>query len=1179
MKIKLKDVFFCSRRKLLLKIMKAFIFLWCTAIFSFTTTDLLSQNAKISIEADALVSVDMVFDIIMDQTDYKFIYSEGFFDSYPKVALYKGVIKANKLLNRTLENSNVTYEFLPNNTIAIVKKSESKNLFQQQITGKVVDEFGNPLLGMNVYVTTRKYDGSDQGKDFLTRGTSTDFDGNFKIMADAGNFLFVGGIGYERYTTEIIEGRTEYNIVLKEDISELDEVLVVGYGTTTKKDLTGSVGTIKAEEIKQIKSQTVEKALYGKIPGVYVQSAGGRPGAASSVIIRGLSQINGDNQPLYVVDNIPININANSRNSDGLLTNSRFAGSRSNPLLSINPADIESLTVLKDASAAAIYGSRAANGVIIITTKRGKQGEKPRFTFSSNTTIQNPRARQPFLNGKQYREVYGDLAQAFLNSSGTPEADWASRYPNQYAIVNSPETYFGDQNTDWQDEITNKNALWTDYSLGVSGGTEKVNYAMSANVQNQDALFKGGNFKRYTFSSSIDAFITDRIKFGASINLGHTIDKSSGLSNLKSDGSFRSDFPVKDENGNFTSNGLVFGVSPRLNPLGDDARIRNKNVGNTLFGSIYGQVEIVKNLTFKSQLSLNSANDKVNNFQPSFTSGAVLAGLNGNLISFGQPAIGILTTQHNDSYGLSFSNTLNYNTTLAQKHNINALVGLSWDSSRSDAVGTNFAGFPDDHVLVNPASATYTYNGDSDHAQKALNSVFGRVNYNYDDKYLLTLTGRADRSTQFGKDNRTGFFPSAGIAWNVHNEEFLSGIEGISQLKLRASLGRTGNDNLPAFLFKPVFAVEGGFNNATQYNGISGFRLQGVSNSEIRWEQTDQLDIALEVGLFNNRLNAELTWFDKSTSDLILLTPVSAQTGFSNYRFNLADVSNKGWEFQIGGDVIRTNDFNWNSSFNISFIKNNVDNLKGGQSDSFNNFGVIEGYPLGTLVGRDVTGIAQTQAEIDALNAGAPDGQYDTVLLAPGDYIARDVDGDGEITTLDNVPLADGNQADYFGGWNNTLTYKNFDLTFNFQFVQGIDKVRSFDEFIGGIRWDEVPNLLDDVYDTWTPQNTNAKYARAGSRGLNTVNSRFVSDASYVSLRSAGIGYNFSGEWLKKSGINNAKLTFSGNNLFLIHNYDGIDPESAELTVGQLSTLSNGNDRNFAYPQARTFTLGLNVTF
>ncbi len=1168
MEIKFTHAFFLKNR-LLKRIMRSFIFLFCALAFGFTPSTSLSQNAKITIDTDKTITVDEVFKLIQDQTDYKFIYREDLFKNTPMVNVQEGTIKTYKLLDKSLAQSDVQYNFLEN-TIILSKKPIVKTLVEVQqitITGTVNDVNGEPIPGVNVLVGAK---GST-----TVRGVATDINGKYSVRASKGKFIRFSYVGFLTQEFEVTD-KLVINVVLTEASSKLNEVVVVGYGTTQKKDLTGSVTTVKASEIEQIKSQSVERALYGKVPGVMVTGSG-QPGSSASVNIRGLSQINGDNQPLYVIDGIPMNINANSRSREGLLS---VGGTQSNPLLAINPADIENLTVLKDASAAAIYGSRAANGVIIVTTKRGKRGQKPRLNFAVNTTIQNPQTKYEFLSTDEYKDFYSKQAQIALDNSGAPDNLLPIYFPNQYNIVNDPDNYFGTANTDWQKEVQNENAMWNDYRMSLSGGTDNVNYYMSGNVQDQESVFINDKFKRYSFAANIDATITDRLKVGASINYNNSISKTSDITSFRYAGAFRPDVPVFDENGNYTDNGDVVFEVPDMNPVGQDGRVRNELQRKSILTSIYAEIDIVKNLKFRSQFSANQSNDEVNNYSPSFTIDAALAGLNGNLISYGDPAIGILKTQHNSTKNIIFTNTLTYKNTFNEVHNINAVAGLSWDSTENEAVGVNFAGFPDDFVLVNPESATHVYDGSSDFAQKALNSAFGRINYNYDDKYLVTATGRLDRSTQFGENNQTGFFPSLGLAWNMHNENFLKDNKTISSMKLRATAGRTGNDNLPAFLFTPVSAVEGGYGAPTLYNGLNGFRLQGVSNNGIRWEETDQIDLGIELGLFNNRLNAEIVWFNKKTSDLILLTPISAQTGFANYYSNIADVTNKGWEILVSGDIFRNEDLTWNSSFNASFITNNVDALKGGQSDSYNNYGVAEGYPIGTVFGRDIAGTAQTQAEIDALNAGAPDGQYDTALQAPGDFIARDINGDGEYTDADQVRLADGNQPKVFGGWNNTLSYKNFNFNFNFSYVLGLDKIRSPDEFLSYLDFNRVPNYIrSDVMNAWTPENPDAKYPRAGSRFWQSSNSRFVSDASYLSLRSASIGYNIPSEVSKMLGISNAKFTFTGNNLFIIHNYDGPNPESITRGVNSDSTVSAASDGGWGYPNIQSFTLGLNVTF
>ncbi len=1132
-------------KRLLLKIMKIFILLLCTTVFSLSPKHLVSQNTKIVIEKDA------------------------------------------------------------------------KTIQQKQISGKVSDKTGQPLPGATVFIKG------------TTKGVSTDFDGNYSItVADPDNVLVFSSLGFE--SQEITVGNQAIiNITLIESTDKLSEVVVVGYGTSLKKDLTGSVGVIKAKEIVKSKSQTIEHALYGKVPGVFVQSAGGRPGAAASVIIRGFSQINGDNQPLYVIDDIPIAVNVNTSSNTGLFNDQRGAqvnapfefiglglggaffstlSVRENPLLSINPADIESISILKDASATAIYGSRAANGVILITTKRGKRGQKPRFTFETSTSVQNPVELYPFLSTQQHREVYTDLVEEF-NDNRAPVFMF-DPITQTFIFALPPPTVltFGDADTNWQKELSNENAIWTNHRLSLSGGSDNVNYAMSANVQDQEALIIGGDFKRNTFTASVDSNVSDKIKIGASINYNQSTGRNSSINSTRLFGNYRPDLPVFNDDGSFSvvvnadqgnaerptpTNGRIF------NPVGDEARIPTTSIRNSIFGSLYGEFKILKKLTLKSQISVGLAGGRVSTFVPSFTREALFGSFSiqgmegsGSIRGFSDPPLAFLYNQRNDSQTITFQNTLSYNTTIADNHTINALVGLTWDSQKNDATSTRSVGFPNDFDFRNPASATFVVNSGSDFAQKALNSVFARINYNYKDKYLVTLTNRADASTQFGPDRRTGYFPSAGVAWNIHNESFLEDSKNINQLKLRASLGRTGNDNIPAFSFQPLFGSTG------SYNGQAGVGPIGVPNSALQWETTDQLDFALEFGLFNNRLNAEFGWFNKKTNDLLLSVPATSQTGGVTRSENIASLTNKGWEFQIGGDIIRTDNFSWNSSFNISYIRSNVDDIRGDASVDGSPQpevqGLTVGQPLGVIRGYDIIKIAGDSpadlAEIATLNAAAGGVYWPQAFspLSPGDYIPRDVNGDNVITLDDRIIISStANEPNSFGGWNNNLRYKNLELSFSFNFVQGTEKViLPSTELIapgfgpGGPDFENLPNFLaTDYFNTWTPENQNARFAKAFSPTLRFPTTRNVSDASYASLRTASIAYNFSGDLLKKVAISNARLTFTGNNLLRFDLYDGTDPESSEAGVNSGSASTNGRDTQFTYPQPITFVLGLSVTF
>ncbi|WP_171946633.1 SusC/RagA family TonB-linked outer membrane protein [Flaviramulus basaltis] len=1131
--------------------MRTFIFLFCSTVFSFTSGEIFSQNVKVQIDSDKTITIDEVFSIIKQQTDYNFIYKSDMFKDYPKINVKKGIIRANKLLEKSLSNGDFKVNISTDNTIIISQNIYLENAQEIDITGQVVDANGMPLPGVTVYVTNRKPDGKSINKDFLIRGTATDINGDFSIKAEVGYYLVATGLGYDFYTELISENKTVFNIILKEKFSALEEVMVVGYGTTKKKDLTGSVGSVKASEIEQIKTQTIDQALVGKIPGVYVSALSGAPGAGAIVHIRGLSALRGDNQPLYVVDGVPITINP-IFDSTGLGT----FGERENPLLAINPNDVERVDVLKDASAAAIYGSRAANGVIIITTKRGKRNQKPRFNFSWNSTFQNPTNTWDVLNVDQYK--------AFTTESAQARIDAGSGTARDTEIVNG--TFFGNADTDWQDEITNNNALWNNYRFNVTGGTDNVNYLVSANVTDQEGIMLGSKLKRYNFSTNIDADVTEYLKLGASINYNHSVNKSSAVQGLLQ-GFFRPDLGVFEDNGEYTTEPAPFGPNPRVrNPVGGNALVKNKTISQNLFGSVYGEINIIKGLKFKSMLSVATNNDKTTNFNPSFSFGA---STNPN---DGSPEAN-LNLQSNVGYSTSFSNTLSYNADFDGGHRIDAVAGVSWDQSKLDLEAQGYAGFPDDFILTDIGSSNRTTSPESESVESALNSLFGRVNYNYKDRYLATVTARRDGSTKFGSNNQYGFFPSGALAWNMHNEDFFNS-NLISQLKLRASLGRVGSDNLASFSYLAYLSSLS--NGASIYAGVNGIAINGLPNADIKWEETDQLDLGLEFGMFNNRLNGEIVYFEKNTNGIILFTPLPSETGFQSYNSNVADVSNKGWEITIGGDVLRSENFNWNSSFNISFVKNNVDNLYDGTVLGTGNVSSIqEGQPIGVINGYDVVSIAQNQGEIDVLNAAAPDGNYYSSLNQPGDYIFRDINGDGEITIDDRTPLGDIN-PDYFGGWNNTMTYKNWDFSFNFQFVQGNEKEVSVAQFLQNA--DPETNTTTIIYDAWSPENPNAKYGRLGMTGEAAAVSKYVGDGSYIRLRSTALGFNFPSDWLGKTGITNAKLSLTANNLFTITNYIGLDPESVSQPRGG-TTVDLARDEAYAYPLAKTFTIGLNVTF
>lgn len=1146
-------------RQFLTVIMKTFIFCYCVVAFGLGSYHGFSQDARIKIDTDKTISVEQIFNLIENQTDYRFIYRHDLVSNAPLVRVSKGVVRASELLHMGLGPINYSYDFF-NNTI-IVKRKESiskTHVVPQsiQVEGVITGKDGEPIGGVTVYVSNVEPSGQRSApSDFIVRGTTTDFDGHFSLAAEPGYFLVVRALGYEMTYREIKADQTEYNITLKEKVNALEEVMVVGYGTTKKKDLTGSVGSIDSEEIQQIKTQSVDQALVGKVAGVYVQNRSGQPGEGAFVQIRGLSQIRGDNQPLYVIDGVPINITPNGLGNTG----------GENPLLAINPEDIERVDVLKDASAAAIYGSRAANGVVIVTTKRGKRNQAPRFSFKASTTVQNPVAYNDYLDREGYIDWTQRNAQGIIDTYrdqlGLPDDQLEQIFPQQFTIVNNPDAFFGTANTDWQDLITNKNALWNEYSFNVSGGGNKVNYYTSLSVSDQDGVMLDNDFKRYSFSGNIDASVTDYLKISTSINYNYSVNKRNGFTSL-AQGGFRPDLPAFNEDGTYTTFEGPYGE--QFTVLGEGKQERFEARAKNLLGNLYVELSIVDGLRFRSELSVRQGDERNQTFNTSLSEEALRGELQG------RPGARLGVT-YNRSWSTTFTNTLKYNKSFGI-HSIDVVAGISWDRNRYDVESQSYRGFPDDDILTNINSANFFDEASSDHLQQGLNSLFGRINYNYNDRYLATFTVRRDGSTKFGPDNRYGFFPSGALAWNVHNEDFLKENPVIDQLKLRASMGRVGSDNLDSFTYLAYYQ------SGSRYDGKSGLTVTGVPNTGIRWEATDQLDLGLEFSLFNSRLTGEIVYYEKNTSDIILNSPIPSETGSQSWNTNIADVSNKGWEFIIGGDIFRSNNLRWNSSLNLATVKNRVDNLYGG--DPGFQTGVIEGQPLGVLMGFEVVKIAETQEEINDLNAEAG-GLYQSSLTQPGDYIFRDITGDGRITLDDRGSIGNPN-PDFFGGWNNQVTYKNWTFNMNWTFVEGVD--RHFQPITDLYAAAQVnQNVLSLGLNTWSSDNPDAEFARptSGSHaglGGGDYTTRSIVDASYIKLRSASIGYNLPKQWIDNMGIDNLRLTLGGNNLIIITDYPGLDPEDI-INSPSTNTTSFNVDNAFSYPNIRTYTLSVNLTF
>ena len=1131
--------------------MKNLILLMLISTLNMYASSSYAQQTKLSLELESSELKDVLREI-RQQTDFTVLYRSS--DVNEVTGINKSFEDATvmEILDECLKGTELGYEIKdkvivihPVESIEYTKPIEETKQEKKELKGTVTDADGNTLPGVSVVVKG------------TMNGTATDIDGNYTIEVEGKSivlvFSFVGMLPQEI----AYAGQASIDVVLKADSENLDEVVIVGYGSTRKKDLTGTVGTVKAESLGLIKTQSVEGALSGQLAGVFVSPSSGEPGSGSTIHIRGLSQIKGDNQPLYVIDGVPVIVNSqlNTAGGENQARGLDQTGTSVNPMLSIDPSNVERIDILKDASAAAIYGSRGANGVILVTTKKGKHGQAPRLTFSVNSTIQNPSKSRDWASGPEFIDFMTSLAEFNRDNGGI------SPFGPEFEILNDAANYFGTADTDWEDKIVNKNALWNTYNLRVSGGGDKVIYALAASVNEQEGIIIKNKLKRYNFNANISAQVNKHLKIGGSINYNYMINKSSGLASLNSS-NYRPDLAVFNEDGTFTSY-LDRGLS-ELNPLGGDGRNTNKTIGQNVLGSLFGEVKLLENLKFKSQLNITTSTSGTKRFVPSFNNEF-------NAVVLNRPGA-TLNIQNNSSWATSFENTLNFNKTINDLHRIDAIVGMSWDQSKIEYDNIALRGFPDDTNLINGGSAAIAEFPASAHNQNGLNSIFGRFNYVYNDKYLATFTARRDVSTKFGPGNRAGFFPSGALAWNMHNEDFIKNIESINLLKVRSSFGITGSDNLRSFSYLPYY------NGGVFYAGTVGMRVNDLPNRDIKWEETSQLDLGLEFGLFNSRLNGEIVYFEKNTSGIILDTPVTAETGAEFWSNNVGDVSNKGWEFVLSGDIFRTKDFTWNSSFNISFITNKVEKLRGGSTDGGFNVGIVEGEPIGVITGKVVEGIAQTQEEITALNLAAG-GIYDRNLRAPGDYIMKDLDGDGVITSAGDRKVLGDLNPDYYGGWNNNFTYKNWNLGMNWAFAYGIEKDYSLISW--GWYFNNFKSNVDKLAlkETWLPGNPDAKYARYGSFSHLAPNTRSVQDASYIKLRSLSIGYSLPKSLLDKIGISNARFSLSGNNLLTITNYDGLDPEAADRNSFSTSTSGQNEDSGRSYPNATSYTIGLNVTF
>lgn len=1020
------------------------------------------------------------------------------------------------ILDALFKNTNLAYRIMPEGVAIFTKLQEQKPKSpDQQIRGLVTGgKEKQPIPGVSVLVKG------------TFKGITTDADGSFSLAVPADKHTLVfSAIGM--MTKEVVITGPQMNIVLEDDPKTLSGVVVVGYGTVKQKDLTGSVSSINPDEMNKLNAANFDVAMVGRAPGVQVVKSSGAPGAVASIRIRGGTSAIGTNEPLYVIDGIPVEL------GDGY-GNERYISdfsSKVSPLSALNPEDIERIDILKDASSAAIYGSRAANGVVIITTKRGRAGPKPNITVGYNTSFDDFTNTYKLLNAAQYHSV---VKQAYENAGNPLPANHIA-YP--------------DASTDWVKTATRPSSSQNVY-LNINGGTNDGNtlYSFSGSITDQQGVIRHSSFKRYNLRTNLETTLFDKIRVGTNINFSAMNNNGSSQSQFYSIMQYRPDVPVYQADGRY-------GAAPDSVTSNPFVRTRylSSIASQALMTTFFGELELVKGLRFRSSIALNLNRGENENYTPGY-----------DVFEVRNKRTGSRKDNSNNSFSRLFENTLTYLHT-SGNHNLNLVGGASFSTLRSRFSSIESTGFQDDEVLNHLGGAAAIQKYGSGGTNSGLQSYFLRTNYNWGGKYYATFTGRVDESTKFGVNNRWALFPSGALAWRLSEENFMKGATWMQDLKLRTSYGKTGSANFSDFLYATMFET-GSF-----YNNNNGVYTIGIPNPGIRWESTYQLDAAVDFSFFRNKLRGSIGYFSKFTRDQVLTRDVIRESGMTAQQFNVGDFSNKGWEFQIGSDVITGRKLSWLTDFNITRYRSQVVRLNGGY---YRNMKV--GEPIGYFEGYKVAGIFQDQAEIDALNAKSPNGFYQSTGTRPGDFKFVDVNGDGFIGTDDFVRLGQA-EPDFYGGWNNILRYRNLELTLFFNFSVGnyLDNSGRKNLLVFNTN---TSNYGADMLHAWRPDNKGAELPRIVQGDPNNnrrASDYFIEDASFFRLKNIQLSYVLRQPFLGRAYINNIKAFASVTNLVTFTKYKGLDPE---VNAAAANTFAQGLDNN-VYPQTRTITLGLNVNF
>lgn len=1076
--------------------MKLFLLLTFVGVLS-ASAEIHSQTDRVNLQLED-VSVYEAVNKIALQTGHMFIMKEGQNADEETVTVTLEDATLDEAMRLVLQGRNMEYSIVENYIVLSPVTVTGMNQVPQDtrtIKGRVVmKDDQSPLPGVNVYVKG------------TTIGVATDADGYFelKIPLDA-TYLVFSQVGMK--TKEVLIGdQVEFNVSLESDQVGLDELVVVGYGTESKKLLSSSISSISTEYLEEVPVQTLDGAMAGKTTGVFVYQNSGTPGGGMSVRIRGSSSITAGNQPLYVIDGVPL--------TTGNYGQIGFSGQGIDAVADINPGDIASISILKDASATAIYGARATNGVVLITTKKGT-AQKTKFNFNSYFGFQQTVKKLELMNARDWKIYRNELK---TNEGGLP-------------IFSDENIAKNEIDTDWLNEVFRTSGI-ASVDLSASGGNEKTSFFLAGTYSYDEGILIGTNYQRLNARVNVDHKMNKWLEIGTNIGISNSINKrvegdQSLNGPLPNAITLPAIYPVYNPDGSYNEDG------PYANPVSIAEQSLNTANAFRNIGNVYANIHFTPKLTFHTKFGLDYLDLREHSYDPATTRQG--ARYNGLGISAGNRVTNLMT-----------NSWLTYGNVFGDHHNVEVMFGHSFEKfvERSDYIrGTDF---PNENFEYLVSAATIT-DAEARYFEKRTNSLYGRLKYNFRNKYLFAFTARYDGSSKFGPNNKYGFFPAASFAWRISEEDFFD-VEAITDFKFRVSYGLTGNDGIPAFSYQSLYT--GGSN----YNGEPGIRPSQLPNPDLKWETTSQLNFGLDMGFINDRIVVNADVYAKKTKDLLLDRPISGTSGYTFITANIGELQNMGVELGLTTDNLRREKFNWKSMLNFSINRNKVTKLYNGQpilDIGRGNNSLIEGQPISIFYGYVSRGVDPST----------------------GDIVFEDLDGNGEINSSDRTVIGDPN-PDFIGGFNNILSYGQFTFTFFLQYSYGNDIFNGSRIYIESLKGED--NQLKEVNDRWQNPGDRTTIPRATLTDPNNNNresSRFVENGSYLRFKEVTLSYSFSREMLDRLHLSKLKLYITSRNLFTFTQYSGMDPE---VNYAGDDILRMGTDF-FTYPQARSFVFGINL--